>query len=381
MKWFLERGAKATYEDKGGWNALHCAALSGDPETIDHILTLVPNIESKRADGETPLIIAVRHQKLQGVKCLLEKGANPLAKDNEGQDFLYYASSRDPDLLGLVLSHVADSESTLIFLLMSLVSKKFKISASSLKCDAFFNCFSHCIILGGTSVSEDDKELNQLHSAERDSDVTKIKSTPPLERSVDSRNAAGMTPLMNAAMNGNVQTVKLLIEKGADPSLTDNSGRTSLHFAAAGGDTNIISLIHTRMPDIESLDGGGETPLFVAAYSGELHAVKWFLERGAKAAYEDKRGWNALHCAALSNDPEIIDHILTHVPNIESRTADGATPLILAVLYRKLQCVKCLLERGANPLAKDNEGQDSLYYASSRDPDLLNLVLSHVPDS
>ena len=230
-------------------------------------------------------------------------------------------------------------------------------------------------------MSEDNKELNQLDSAERDSDVTRMKSTPPLERSVDSRNATGITPLMNAAMNGNVQAVKLLIEKGADPSLKDNSGLNSLHFAAIGGDTDIISLIHTRMPDIESLNGEGETPLLVAAYNGKLHAVKWFLERGANATYEDKGGWNALHSAAYNGDAETIDYILTHVQAIESKTADGETPLIIAVRHQKPQGVKCLLEKGANPLAKDNEGQDSLYYSSSRDPDLLGLVLSHVADS
>ena len=230
-------------------------------------------------------------------------------------------------------------------------------------------------------MSEDNKELNQLHSAERDSDVTRMKSTSPLERSVDSRNATGITPLMNAAMNGNVQAVKLLIERGANPSLEDNLEWNSLHFAALRGDTDIISLIHTQVPDIESLNGEGATPLLVAAYNGKLHAVKWFLERGANAAYEDNRGWNALHSAASSGDPETIDHILTHVPNIESKTADGETPLIIAVRCQTLQGVKCLLEKGANPLATDNEGQDSLYYASSCDPDLLGLVLSHVADS
>ena len=230
-------------------------------------------------------------------------------------------------------------------------------------------------------MSEDNEELNQLHSAERDSDVTKMKSTPPLERSVDSRNATGITPLMNAAMNGNVQAVELLIKRGADPSLKNNLGWNSLHFAALRGDTDIISLIHTRMLDIESLNGEGATPLLVAAYNGKLHAVKWFLERGANAAYEDNGGWNALHSAASSGDPETIDHILTHVPNIESKTADGETPLIIAVRCQMLQGVKCLLKRGANPLAKDNEGQDSLYYASSGHPDLLDLVLSHVADS
>ena len=80
------------------------------------------------------------------------------------------------------------------------------------------------MILGGTSVSENNKELNHLHSAERDSDVTKMKSTLPLGFSVDSRNAIGRTPLMNAALEGNVQAVKSLIKRRADPSLMDKDG-------------------------------------------------------------------------------------------------------------------------------------------------------------
>lgn len=119
-------------------------------------------------------------------------------------------------------------------------------------------------------MSEDNKELNQLDSAERDSDVTRMKSTPPLERSVDSRNATGITPLMNAALNASVLAVKSLIKRGVDPSLMDDRGWNSSHFATEGGDTDIIDLIHTHLPDIESKTGEGYTPLMVAALCGKL---------------------------------------------------------------------------------------------------------------
>ena len=46
------------------------------------------------------------------------------------------------------------------------------------------------MLLGGTPVSEDNKELNQLHSAERDSNVTEMKLTLPRGFSVDSRQNA-----------------------------------------------------------------------------------------------------------------------------------------------------------------------------------------------
>ena len=95
------------------------------------------------------------------------------------------------------------------------------VSTSSLEFDANLNFLSHYMILGGTSVSEDNKELNQLHSAERDSNVTEMKLTLPPGFSVDSRNATGRTPLMNAALNGNVRAVKSIMKRGADPSLME----------------------------------------------------------------------------------------------------------------------------------------------------------------
>ena len=81
-------------------------------------------------------------------------------------------------------------------------------------------------------MSKDNKELNQLHSAKRDSDVTVMKSTLPRGFSVDSRNAIGTTPLMNAALSGYVQAVKSIMKRGADPSLMDNRGWNTLHHAA-----------------------------------------------------------------------------------------------------------------------------------------------------
>ena len=189
----------------------------------------------------------------------------------------------------------------------------------------------------------------------------------------------GETPLMVAAFTSKLHAVKWFLEKGATVTCEDKTGWNMLHSATQSGDTDILSLIHTHLPNIESKTGEGETPLMVAALSGKLHAVKWFLEKGATVACECNRGWNTLHFAALGGDPDTIDLILTQLPDIESKTGNGETPLIIAVLHGKLQGVKCLLERGANPSAKDNDGQNSLHHASSLDSDIFDLLLSHVP--
>ncbi|XP_022807529.1 uncharacterized protein LOC111344551 [Stylophora pistillata] len=247
--------------------------------------------------------------------------------------------------------------------------------------DTVKETIKECSDRGGTSVSESNKELNQLHSAERDIYVTRKKSLLPYGFSVDSRDATGRTPLMKEAWNGDVQAVKGLIERGANPSLMDNRRWNSLHFAACGGDLDIISLIHSRVKDIESKEVEGYTPLMIAAFNGKLQAVKWFLEEGAAKTCVCNRGWNLLHCAALSGDPDVMGVILPHVPDIECKNANGQTPLIIAVRKGNLQSVKLLLERGANPFAKDNNGQDSLYYASSDDSNMFDFLLSHVGKS
>ena len=163
-------------------------------------------------------------------------------------------------IISIIVVNVTNFLCFLIFLLTSVVQKKFHVSTSSLEFDAFLNFFSYCMILGGTSVSEDNKELNQLHSAE---------------------------------------------------------GWNTLHHAARGRDTDTISLIHTHLPNIESKTNKGYTPLMVAALHGKVDAVKWFLEKGATVTCEDNRGLNTLHYAALGGDTDIISPIHTHLPNVD----------------------------------------------------------------
>ena len=186
---------------------------------------------------------------------------------------------------------------------------------------------------------------------------------------------------MVAAFNGKLPAVKWFLEKGATVALKDKAGWSVLHFAAQGGNTHILDLLHNHVPNIESRCLSGLTPLMVTVGNCKLHAEQWFVEKGASVAYVDRNGYNILHFAVINCDRDTIHRILTYVPDIESKTAYGETPLIIAVSHGKLPSVKYFLERGANPLAKDNDGQDSLYHASSQDVDLLHLLRSHMANS
>ena len=373
VKWFLENGATVACENNVGWNTLHCAAQGGVTDIISLIHTHLPNIDSKTSNGYTPLMVAASHGELLAVKWFLEKGATVACKDSRGWNTLHHAArGGDTDIISLIHTHLPNidsktGEGDTPLMLATLWGK--------LRAVKWF------LEKGASVACENNVGWNTLHCAAQGGVTDIISLIHTHLPNIDSKTSNGYTPLMVAASHGELLAVKWFLEKGATVACENNMGWNTLHYAAMGGDTDIISLIHTHLPNIESKTGEGYTPLMVAALCGKLHAVKWFLEKGATVACEDKGGRNTLHYAAQGGDPDTIDLILTHLPDIESKTADGETPLIIAVLHGKLQGVKCLLERGANPSAKDNDGQGSLHHALSSDSDIFDLLLSHVPRS
>ena len=373
VKWFLEKGATVTREANSGANALHFAAEGGDTDIIDLIHTHLLNIESKTSQGRTPLMMAALGGKLQAVKWFLEKGATVNCDDNNGRNTLHFAAEGgDTDIIDLIHTHLLNIE-----LKTGEGHTPLMVAAGSGKLQAV-NWF---LEKGATVPCEDNRGWNTLHIATSSGDTDIIDLIHTHLPNVDSKTNEGYTPLMVAAFNGKLPVVKWFLEKGATVTLKDKAGWNMLHFAAQGGDTDILDLIHNHVPNIESRSLVGITPLMVAVANCKLHAVQWFIEKGASVACVDENGCNILHFAAKNCDPDIIHRILTYVPDIESKTAFGETPLIIAVRHGKLQSVKYLLERGANPLAKDKNGRDSLYHASSQDADFLNLLQSHVANS
>ena len=371
VKWFLEKGATVACENNVGWNTLHCAAQGGVTDIISLIHTHLPNIESKTGNGYTPLMVAAWRGELLAVKWFLEKGATVACKDSRGWNTLHHAArGGDTDIISLIHTHLPNidsktGEGDTPLMLATLWGK--------LRAVKWF------LEKGASVACENNVGWNTLHYAAQGGVTDIISLIHTHLPNIESKTSNGYTPLMVAASHGELLAVKWFLEKGATVACENNIGWNTLHYAAMGGDTDIISLIHTHLPNIESKTGKGLTPLMVAASCGKLHAVKWFLEKGAIVTSVESHGCNILHFAAHGDDPDTIDFILTHLTNIESKTVYGETPLIIAVRLGKLQGVKCLLERGANPLAEDNKGQNSLYHASSCNSDIFDLLLSHVP--
>jgi len=128
---------------------------------------------------------------------------------------------------------------------------------------------------------------------------------------VDEQSPNGNTALMMAAFQKNKPAVLALLEKGAQ---INRPGWTALHYAAAAGDLDIMKLLLERHAYIDAASPTGTTPLMLAAREGQEDAVKLLLDEGADAALKD-RAWheNAAEFAIRAQKPWIAEQIRKHL--------------------------------------------------------------------
>lgn len=91
----------------------------------------------------------------------------------------------------------------------------------------------------------------------------------------------GWTPLISACASGGVETARVLLEAGAEPSAPAADGRTPLHFSAQLGEVGLIRMLLARGADPELRDRHGESPLEAAERGGAADAAHALAAGGA----------------------------------------------------------------------------------------------------
>lgn len=131
---------------------------------------------------------------------------------------------------------------------------------------------------------------------------------------VEFRNAADESPLMLAALRGDLPLAQALIARDAD---VNKPGWTPLHYAASKGQVALISLLLEHYAYIDAESPNGSTPLMMAAGYGSLEATRALLEAGADPTLKNAKGLTALDFAqgfGKTASASLIEAALTAVP-------------------------------------------------------------------
>ncbi len=161
------------------------------------------------------------------------------------------------------------------------------------------------------------------------------------------RGPRGTTPLMQAALYGDAESLRLLLDNGADPNLGNEAGATALMWAA--NDLEKTRLLLDRGADVNARSEDSRTALLIAAGQfGCREVVRLLLDRGAdtKAKSPGLGGdMTALTEAARLPDEARLRLLIERGADLR---AAGPGPLMYAQYAR---CEKCIdvLTAGAAP--------------------------------
>jgi ankyrin repeat protein len=126
---------------------------------------------------------------------------------------------------------------------------------------------------------------------------------------VEARNAQDESPLMMAALKGNLEAVRALLARDADVNKT---GWTPLHYAASAGSSQhlaIIALLLENHAYIDATSPNGTTPLMMAAQYGSTEAVQLLLDEGADPTLRNQLKLTAADFALRVSRTESADRI------------------------------------------------------------------------
>lgn len=159
------------------------------------------------------------------------------------------------------------------------------------------------------------------------------------------------SPVADAAQEGDLDSIRLLLRNGADVNAAQSDGMSALHWAAQNDDTSVIEVLLYAGANVAATTRlGGYTPLHLAGRAGNASALDALLAGGTDPEVRTSTGVTALHFAAAAGRTDAIDVLVRHGAEIDSpTTADAQTPLMWATASNRLHAMDALLQAGADP--------------------------------
>jgi uncharacterized protein len=265
----LPAGSPSAPIPRGGLAAIHFGARQGSIEAMKALLGAGVNINQGDVDGNTPLVLALLNNHYDLAQVLIDRGADPNKGNKDGRAALFTAIDvAIPDPSPRPVRREFD-----------------KLTAN----DIIKSLLDHgANVNQGLTASSAIERFAQDHG--------------------DKSMGAGTTPFMRAARGSDIELMKMLLAKGADPKLTAKDGLNAL---------------------IISIDGSGLRNAR-GTEADWLAVVKYCVELGIDVNASTDRGVTVMHNAAGKGADTIVKYLAEHGAKLDVKNKAGLTPLDLA---------------------------------------------------
>jgi ankyrin len=258
-----------------------------------------------------------------------------------------------------------------------------------------------------------------LHWAVRRDDLATAKTLIDAGAKAGTVTRYGVTAIYLAALNGNAPMIDLLLKAGVDPNSANPGGETALMTATRTGKIDAVRLLLDRGANVNARENVREhTALIWAALENHADVVKLLLERGADinaqtkveipdGASAEPRGTSgnigangrglyrsravpspsgaltALAFAAREGNLPMVRLLADAEADLNIPSANGTTPLTIAIINNHIELAMFLIERGADIQAGDRFYKRTPLFAAveMRNPDYTRDTAPPLPDA
>jgi len=229
---------------------------------------------------------------------------------------------------------------------------------------------------------KDKWDYTELHHAARIGDVESIRKLIEGGAEVDANDKWDKTPISYAIeMQEDQELVQTLIDGGADLNYKSKIGDTLLHYAVRNGNEDMIDALISNGLDVNAKNKHGLTPLYYATLDRSVPMIDLLVSRGADVNAKANGDLMPLHYAAVYGNPDAIDALITVGADVNAKNDYGGTPLHSAASSGKTEVIEALIASGADVNAKNDHGSTPLHSAASGDnTDMIEALITHGAD-
>lgn len=327
------------------------------------------DIDSRCADGQTALHWAVGYGRLEFLKILIHKSANPNLSDINGDTPLHKA----------LLGPAANKEGIVEILIngQARLDIKNKRGMSPLESAIRYGptSIAKIMIESQSNVNEEFEGWTSLRLVfYYGLEICNVAEDEGLQT-----NSEGWNQLQMAARDHARFLTKLLLKRGVDvntPSTKD--GWTPLVFTAMNGDLSKMRRLLTRYPNparVHLQDGSGKTPLWWAIKCQKAAAIELLVDYGAKVNEIYADGSTPLYEAVKNQDSSAAQLLVNKGADVNLRLASGSTLLIEATKLDDRLTAWVLLNAGARLDDRDPNNKSALIHAIEKGDKALIWLL------
>ena len=359
----IKAGARVTAANRPGMTPLAMAALYGNVPMIERLLKAGADAKSLGPNGETMVMFAARNGNPQAIGALVQAGADVNAAERiRGTTALMWAAEqKHPEAIRALLAAGADPQ------------------AKSGPAGLPRNYMAPRVNTRAVEQSKQRREraaaagktYAQLLAEEQRAGTVAVRgaappppTTPPPDDSeivvagLVGSGGGGLTPLVFAAREGDVESAQVLIEAGADVNQTTEYGWTPLLTAVNNRNYALAKLLIERGANVNLGNKGGWTPLYIATDNRNIEGGDYPVPKPDLDHLEIIR--LMLEKGADPNAP-IKENTLTRtIFTMQWFFEDGATPFIRAAQSSDTVLMKLLLEYKADPKVVTAQGDNAL---------------------